>query len=1350
MKKKVFNFRFVLMLSVIILLAGVIMPSGKVSADEPEALNQEIRSIDLMKYRNPLDTSTIFLAPDELEEWKYEIEDALGTSEADLKARVYQAMLAREEIIEIREYDIHDHDVFDRIFSELTVEHPEILYSEPRCGTLWFYNNTNGTVTYTKMEIIYGLSAEEALQLQNACERAFSELNPSWSNERKLLYLHDYLVTHCQYDGTFSYYDAYSAMVRHSSVCQGYASAFVLLARVQGFEVNMVTSDYLNHAWNLITLDGVEYYVDCTWDDPWGDTESYCGHTNFLRSRDGMIDTGHTEGEDASGNDAYADDWEIDGEYVFYTRGLNSIKYDGYYWNKIRHFIVEKNGIQAYIHDYEGEDPNWYNYEKYFYIRQNDGSERYYNAPAEMKWYVWGGSGAYVGNFGNFAKVGNQLYLSTPKAIYQVGTDGSTSLYYSLSTNELSVGYIYGLLGDGNKLYYYLEKAPFDGQYTKKTLTIQAGQIPISDCTVTVAAQSYTGSPITPQVTVKYDGATLIQGTDYTVSYSNNINAGTATVTVTGAGNYVGTTTATFSIAAKSVNGLTISSIGDYTYNGLAIIPDITVKDGNKLLTENKDYSIEYFDNINTGTATVTITGKGNYSGSRNETFNILAKSISGTDIDSISDKTYSGSAITPNVTIYDGTNLLAKGTDYTVSYSNNVNAGMATITITGIGNYIGTATVSFKINAKSLANLFVDAISSQVYTGSAITPTVTVKDGNKTLVKGTDYTVAYSDNINPGTATVTITGKGNYTGTRTTHFSITQDIKSIQDVTVLEIPDQTYTGEAIKPSLTIKDGNRVLTKGTDYSVAYFSNTNVGVASIYIGGMGAYTGSRYVYFNIVPKSVSGLTISSISDQTYDGFAISPVITVSDGSKVLSKGTDYIVSYSNNVNVGTATATITGKGNYTGTRKVTYKIVAKAIINATIDSIGDQTYTGSAITPAVTVRDGSKTLTKGTDYTVAYSNNTNVGTATVTVTGKGNYTGSKSTTFKIVKTAKNVSELTVDAISNHTYTGSAITPALTIKDGSTALVKGTDYTVSYSNNVNVGTATATITGKGNYTGTRKVTFKIVAKAISKATIDSIPDQKFTGSAITPEVTVKDGSKTLTKGTDYTVAYSNNTNVGTATVKITGKGNYTGSKSTTFKIVNKSVADEFDDIDGTEWFVPYIQFVYDHGIMSGKGRNFDPNGKIKREELTQIIYSHAGKPAVSSNTENPFSDVPSGAWYCNGILWCSKNGIVGGVGNGKFGVGQNVTREDFALMLYKYAQVCKMDSVNNIDENAYKGYKDSDKVSKYAIKAMNWAITNGIMGGKGKSGSPKSELSLDSKGNATRAEGATMIMKFMGDN
>jgi hypothetical protein len=121
-------------------------------------------------------------------------------------------------------------------------------------------------------------------------------------------------------------------------------------------------------------------------------------------------------------------------------------------------------------------------------------------------------------------------------------------------------------------------------------------------------------------------------------------------------------------------------------------------------------------------------------------------------------------------------------------------------------------------------------------------------------------------------------------------------------------------------------------------------------------------------------------------------------------------------------------------------------------------------------------------------------------------------------------------ITVDPIANQTYTGSALTPAIVVKDGNTTLAPTTDYTItSYADNINVGTATVTITGAGNYTGTKTQTFAIVPKAASSLTIDPIANQTYTGSALTPAVVVKDGNTTLTATTDYTVAYTNNTNV-----------------------------------------------------------------------------------------------------------------------------------------------------------------------------------------------------------------------------
>ncbi len=308
-------------------------------------------------------------------------------------------------------------------------------------------------------------------------------------------------------------------------------------------------------------------------------------------------------------------------------------------------------------------------------------------------------------------------------------------------------------------------------------------------------------------------------------------------------------------------------------------------------------------------------------------------------------------------------------------------------------------------------------------------------------------------------------------------------------------------------------------------------------------------------------------------------------------------------------------TITGKGNYTGTKSATFTINPKNASNLTISSISAITYNGSAQTPTVTVKDGSATLTSGTDYTLAYSNNTNAGTATVTITGKGNYTGTKTATFTI--NPKNASYLTISSISAVTYTGSAQTPTVTVKDGNTTLISGTDYTVAYSNNINAGTATVTVTGKGNYTGTKMATFTINAKNASNLTISSIAAQTYTGLALTPAVTIMNGAMTLTNGTDYTVSYSNNTNAGTATMTITGMGNYTGTKTANFTIEKASLTITANDysINQQDEF-PAFEATYS-GFVNG--------------ETESVMTTLPSFTCSAADTETPgtYSITPSGA-------------------------------------------------------------------------------------------------------------------------
>ena len=692
----------------------------------------------------------------------------------------------------------------------------------------------------------------------------------------------------------------------------------------------------------------------------------------------------------------------------------------------------------------------------------------------------------------------------------------------------------------------------------------------ISGCTVTLGTSSYTydGSAKQPSVTVKDGTKTLTKGTDFTVAYSNNTNAGTATVTITGNGSYTGTVTKTFTILAKSAGNLTATlSATSYTYDGTAKKPTITVKDGSKTLTNGTDYSVSYSNNTNAGTAKVTVTGKGNYTGTLSKNFTISAKRVSGMTMTlSPESCTYDGTAKKPAVIVADGDTILESGTDYTVAYSSNTVAGTAKVTVTGKGNYSGTLTKNFTINAKKVGDLTITlSQTSYTYDGTAKKPTVTVKDGSKTLTSGTDYAVSYSNNTNVGTASVAITGKGNYTGTVTESFTISKAAAvSISGCTVtLGTSSYTYDGTAKQPSVTVKNGTKTLTKGTDFTVAYTNNTNAGTATVIVSGIGNYKDTVTKTFTISAKSASNLTVTlSATSYTYDGTAKKPTITVKDGSKTLTNGTDYSVSYSNNTNAGTAKVTVTGKGNYTGTLSKNFTISAKRVSGMTMTLSPEScTYDGTAKKPAVIVADGDTILESGTDYTVAYSSNTVAGTAKVTVTGKGNYSGTLTKNFTIA--AKSISELEITlSQTSYTYNGSAKKPAVTVKDGSKTLVSGTDYSVSYSDNTNVGTATVTITGSGNYKGTAAKTFTIsqpAAVSISGCTVTlGTSGYTYDGTAKKPAVTVKDGSKALTKGTDYTVEYYNNINTGTASVTIMGMGRYTGTVTKSFTINAKNAS------------------------------------------------------------------------------------------------------------------------------------------------------------------------------------------------
>ena len=188
--------------------------------------------------------------------------------------------------------------------------------------------------------------------------------------------------------------------------------------------------------------------------------------------------------------------------------------------------------------------------------------------------------------------------------------------------------------------------------------------------------------------------------------------------------------------------------------------------------------------------------------------------------------------------------------------------------------------------------------------------------------------------------------------------------------------------------------------------------------------------------------------------------------------------------------------------------------------------------------------------------------------------------------------------------------------------------------------------------------------------------------------------------------------------------------------------------FADIPSDSWQYPFAVYAVRNGLMAGKGTDeagnikFDPNSPIKREEFVQVLYNAEGKPAIS--IANPFPDVADGGWYKNAVLWAKQNDIASGKGNGNFGVGENISRQDLAMMLYKYAKLNGYSLA--ADEGLINGYADGDMVASYAKTAMDWAVTNGIMSGKGAAGADLSTFRLDPTGIATRAECAAMLKNF----
>lgn len=671
------------------------------------------------------------------------------------------------------------------------------------------------------------------------------------------------------------------------------------------------------------------------------------------------------------------------------------------------------------------------------------------------------------------------------------------------------------------------------------SLTFSITARPVSTLKITVPSVTYNGKAQKPAVTVKYNNYKFKNGTDYTLSYKNNTKIGTATVTVKGKGKLSGTKSVTFKINAKPIKNAVITYNNSLTYNGSTLSPAVTVKYGNATLKKNTDYTVAYSNNVNAGTGTITITGKGIYGGSVKKTFTIKKLGISATAVSGTGNKVYTGSVIKPVPAVKVGGRTLKNGTDFTVSYKNNTEPGTATLKVTGKGNYSGSVSKTFKITARAINDVEV-TIPDTVFTGEQVKPDVVVSYGNYQFINNSDYTLSFKDNVNIGTASVVVTGKNHLSGSRTVTFPIEKaDISS----TEIAVKNATFTGSAVKSGVDVRLGNVTLKEGTHYTLSYKNNVNAGTAQVTISGKGSLEGAVTKSFTIEKADISKASISANGTYTPDGVKIG--INAKFGNYTL-KSSDY--SFTAPTAAGEQTLTISGNGNFSG--KTTVKCnVAKADIANAKSSLSLST-DGKGYT--VTIIYDGVLLTQDKDYKVAVTESA-TGVSAV-ITGIGNYGG--TATLSGISNELEAFENAVVTIGKVTYNGTAQLPSVTVKIGSVTLKSGTDYILSAYDNTNAGTATAVITGKGKYAGAEKKTqFTIAPAAISSASI-SCEDQIYTGQGVTAQPVVTFNGKTLALGIDYYISgYSNIVNVGTATVTVKGKGNFTGTAKGTFRIVKQ---------------------------------------------------------------------------------------------------------------------------------------------------------------------------------------------------
>ncbi len=315
-----------------------------------------------------------------------------------------------------------------------------------------FWYSQSGAYSEIKLETPTGFTADAHVrEIDQAVAEILGQVSDNMTDEQKALVVHEYFVSQYEYD-----YERYQAdtipedsyrsgglFTAKTGVCQAYAYGYKYIMNMLGMECHVTTSDKMNHAWNIIKVDGAYYHVDCTWDDPVEDRLGLVQHTYFLLSDDAIEyvrQTPHT-------------DWNLKG-----TLSCNNTKYDNAYWLEVSSPIVLAGNSRFYVgYDSDKKTGNLY---------KDDTSIKDLG-----KWNVWGNSNSfYKGAYSGLFMFGNELYYNTSTEIRKIDTEGNNDTLVHTPT-ELDKGYVYGLRKNKTSIEYSIKKTP-DEKGIKPSATI--------------------------------------------------------------------------------------------------------------------------------------------------------------------------------------------------------------------------------------------------------------------------------------------------------------------------------------------------------------------------------------------------------------------------------------------------------------------------------------------------------------------------------------------------------------------------------------------------------------------------------------------------------------------------------------------------------------------------------------------------------------------------------------------------------------------------------------------------------------------------------------------------------------